>query len=105
MWNFSKLVILILSALGIASQKSQAAEEFRSDHLMITVPRSTGIDFNSSNFDINEILGSRGVYLDEKSTVQIHEESEVINFDCFDCIVRDAAPDVKFMSPYNKVGK
>ena len=59
------------------------------------------VDFTDAQ-SVIAALKAGGIYVDDKSSIFIHEEENSVNLTCFSCLVRDVGEQVDFHSSYNE---
>lgn len=82
--NFS---LLILCALFTRTGFSQ---DLSRSSFKVKVKLELYPQFNlNSDVSVINLLKTKGIYVDEKSSITIHEEKNKIDLRCFDCLVRE----------------
>lgn len=61
-------------------------------------PSNSDISFENQ---VINMLKYKNIYVDPQSEIQIHEESNFVDLNCFDCILREHSLDTKISAPVN----
>lgn len=57
-----------------------------SDRVFLNYGAGLNLDPNNLDSVLNS-LKTKGIYADEKSEIQVHQEKNIVDISCFDCIV------------------
>jgi len=63
-----------------------------------------GLNLDPNNLDsVLKNLKTKGIYADEKSEIQVHQEKNFVDISCFNCIVVGVKPGGLVMASYNGI--
>lgn len=107
-----KKSLLVIAIIFIFQTKIQASEvqdqpSYRRINLNLSI-KLRGVNYDktsdgepSTEEKILNELKTREIEFDSKTTINIHEEGDKVDFSCFDCIVRELSPNESAFSAWN----
>lgn len=94
----SSKAILFFILCALVTRVGSANELTR---VTINTHYTTPIDL-SSDEAVVQLLGTEGIFIDENSTISIHEEKNTIDLTCFNCVVRNVGSEVDMAHSCNE---
>jgi hypothetical protein len=102
MKSLSKLILA--SPLILTAQTEASPQAAIRANITLRLDKAALIPNQDNLFDshILEMLKYRNIYVDKKTTIQIHEEDNFVDLNCFDCLIQGVESNTYEHSPDNK---
>ena len=85
--------VFLMTSAGLAQIQSAVVFDTRKIHRVnishrLFMNSDVGLNIDPNNLDsVLKSLKTKGLYVDEKSEINVHQEEKVVDISCFNCIV------------------